>query len=223
MIKAFVFDIDGTLIDSNDFHARAWQKAFAEYGKQIRFEQIRPQIGKGADTLLPVFLTEEEIEKFGNEIAERRGEIFKDQYLKSVKPFPKVRELLQKIKGDDLKIALASSSNADEVEAYKKIANIEDLAEKSTSADDASRSKPEPDIFQAALKLLGDPKPETVLVVGDTPYDAEAATKANLKIIGVLCGGFAKADLEKAGCAAIYKSPADLLENYREIISLLKT
>jgi len=219
MIKAFIFDIDGTLIDSNDFHAEAWQKAFEKFGKKIPFEKIRPQIGKGADTLLPEFLTEREIEKFGDEIADLRGEIFKREYMPRVKPFPKVRELFQKIKADGKKIALASSANEDEVEAYKKIANIEDIAEKSTSADDAEESKPEPDIFEAALKLLGNPAPETVLVVGDTPYDAEAATKAKLKIIGVLCGGFSGKDLRDKGCATIYQDPLDLLENYEKIKS----
>lgn len=221
MIEAFIFDIDGTLIDSNDFHAKAWQKAFAEKDFEFSFDEIRPQIGKGADTLLPVFLSEKEIEKYGDAIAERRGEIFKDEYLDRVKPFPKVRELFQKIKADGHKIALASSSKEDEVEAYKKIANVEDSVEKATSSDDAEQSKPEPDIFQAALELLGNPKLENVLVVGDTPYDAEAAKKANLKTIGVLCGGFPKADLEKAGCIAIYENPADLLENYEIIIESL--
>ncbi len=220
MIEAFIFDIDGTLIDSNDFHAEAWQKAFAKYAKKISFDKIRPQIGKGADTLLPEFLTEQEIEKFGEEIANQRGEIFKREYMSRVQPFPKVRELFQKIKDDGKKIALASSSNEDEVEAYKKIADIEDLVEKSTSADDAKESKPEPDIFEAALKLLGNPAPETVLVVGDTPYDAEAATKAELKIVGVLCGGFPETDLRENGCLEIYENPADLLENYEKIVSI---
>ena len=218
MIEAFIFDVDGTLIDSNDFHAEAWEKAFAEYGKEILFEKIRPQIGKGADTLLPVFLTEKEIEDFGEELTERRGEIFKKDYLPRVKPFPKARELFERIKADSGRIALASSANEDEVAAYKKLAEIEDLVEKSTSADDAEKSKPEPDIFQAALKLLGNPKLENVLVVGDTPYDAEAATKAKLKIIGVLSGGFSEKDLREKGCAAIYKDAADLLENYEKII-----
>ncbi len=219
MIQAFIFDIDGTLIDSNDFHAEAWQKALARKGFKIAFDKIRPQIGKGADTLLPEFLTKAELEKYEDELAELRGEIFKKEYLSRVKPFPKVRELFERIKADNIKIALASSANEDEVEAYKKIADIADLVEKTTSADDAEESKPEPDIFQAAQKILGNPKPETILVVGDTPYDAEAAGKANLKTIGVLCGGFAKADLEKAGCAAIYDDPADLLVNYQKIIS----
>jgi HAD superfamily hydrolase (TIGR01509 family) len=220
MIEAFIFDIDGTLIDSNDFHAEAWQKAFKEYGKNFPFEKIRAQIGKGADTLLPVFLTAKEIEEFGNQAARTRGEIFKNEYLSRVKPFPQVRELFEKIKADGKKIALASSANEDEVEEYKKLANIEDLVEKSTSADDAEKSKPEPDIFQAAVKLLGNPAPETILVVGDTPYDAEAATKATLKVIGVLCGGFSEKDLREKGCIEIYQDPADLLKNYGKIKEL---
>jgi len=219
MIEAFIFDVDGTLIDSNDFHAEAWQKAFAKYDKEIAFEKLRPQIGKGADTLLPEFLTKEEIEKFGDKLADLRGEIFKKEYLERVKPFPKVRELFQKIKDDGKRIILASSANEDEVAAYAKIAGIEDLIEKSTSADDAEKSKPEPDIFQAALKLLGNPAPETVLVIGDTPYDAEAATKAKLKIVGVLCGDFPEKDLREKGCIEIYQNPADLLENYGKLVS----
>ncbi len=220
MIETFIFDIDGTLIDSNDFHAAAWQKAFAKYDKKISFEKIRPHIGKGADTLLPEFLSEKEIEEFGDDIADLRGEIFKKEYLSRVKPFPKVRELFQKIKDGGGRIALASSANEDEVAAYQKIADIEDLIEKSTSADDAKASKPAPDIFQAALKLLGNPAPEIVLIIGDTPYDAEAATKAKLKIVGVLCGNFPEKDLRAKGCVEIYQNPADLLENYKEMISL---
>ena len=219
MIEAFIFDVDGTLIDSNDFHARAWEKAFAKYDKKILFEKLRPQIGKGADTLLPEFLSETEIEEFGDEMTKLRSKIFKDEYLSRVKPFPAVRELFQKIKDDGKRIILASSANEDEVAAYAKIADIEDLIEQSTSADDAEKSKPAPDIFQAALKMLGDPAPETVLVVGDTPYDAEAATKAKLKIVGVLCGGFAEKDLREKGCVEIFRDPTDLLENYQKLIS----
>lgn len=220
MIEAFIFDVDGTLIDSNDFHALAWQKAFEKFGKKIPFEKIRPQIGKGADTLLPEFLSEKEIEEFGDEIAEVRGEILKKEYLKKIKPFPKVRELFERIKADNIKIVLASSANEDELEEYKKIANIEDIVEKSTSADDAKQSKPEPDIFLAALKLLKNPALETVLVVGDTPYDAEAATKAKLKIVGVLSGEFPETDLREKGCIEIYQNAADLLKNYENLISM---
>ena len=217
MIKAIIFDVDGTLIDSNEFHAQAWKKAFAEYGYEFPIEKIRPQIGKGADTLLPELLTENEIEKYGDKIADKRGEIFKNEYLAQVEPFPKVRELFEKIKADGIKIALASSAKKDELAEYKKIANIEDLVEKETSTDDAEKSKPEPDIFQAALELLGNPALSRVIVIGDTPYDAEAARKAGIKSFGVLCGGFAESDLRESGCAKIYADPADLLENYKMV------
>lgn len=214
MIKAVIFDIDGTLIDSNDFHAEAWKKAFAEKGFDFSFEKIRSQIGKGADKLLPEFFSKEQIDEFGDELSERRGEIFKEQYLNRIKPFPQVRELFERIKADGKKIAVASSAKKDEVEEYEKIANIEDLVERETSTDDAEESKPEPDIFEATLKLLGNPKSSEVIVIGDTPYDAEGATKARIQTIGVLCGGFPEADLKKAGCIEIYQGPADLLEKY---------
>lgn len=216
MIKAVIFDIDGTLIDSVDFHAEAWQRAFADFGREIEFSSIRKQIGKGGDQLLPVFFSEEELEKFGKELEKRRGEIFKQDYLPKIKPFPKVRELFLKILDDDKKVALASSAPEDELEVYKKIANIDDLVKTETSADDAEKSKPEPDIFEVALQKLGDMPPENVIVVGDTPYDAQAAGKINLRTIGVLCGGFPEDDLRQSGCTAIYKNPADLLERYEK-------
>lgn len=214
MIEAVIFDIDGTLIDSVDFHAEAWQKALAEFGKEIDFPVVRRQIGKGGDTFLPVFLSKDEIEEFGESLEERRGEIFKKEYLPRIKPFPEVRELFQKILGEGKKIALASSAKEDEVEKYKEIADISDLIQAETSADDAERSKPHPDIFEAALKKLGNIPVANVMVIGDAIYDAEAALKINLRTIGVLSGGFPEEDLRRAGCIAIYKNAADLLENY---------
>jgi beta-phosphoglucomutase-like phosphatase (HAD superfamily) len=218
MIKAFIFDIDGTLIDSNDFHAKAWEKALATQGKNISFQKIRPHLGKGSDQLLPEFLTKKEIEELGETISQSRGEIFKREYMPRIRPFPQVRELFKKIREAGVRLALASSSKKDEVEEYKTIAQIDDLVEKSTSADDAEESKPEPDIFQAAMNLLGNPPKNAVLVVGDTPYDAIAATKAKLPVIGVLCGGFSAKDLRAHGCRAIFQDPADLLQNLEKIL-----
>jgi HAD superfamily hydrolase (TIGR01509 family) len=216
MINAVIFDVDGTLIDSVDFHAKAWQRAFAEFGREFGFARIRNQIGKGGDQLLPVFLSEEEIEDFGEKVEKRRGEIFKRDYLPRLKPFPKVPELFRKILADGKKIALGSSAPEDELAQYKKIIGIEKLVKAETSADDAEKSKPEPDIFAAALEKLGDIPAENVIVVGDTPYDAQAAGKLNLQTIGVLCGGFPEKSLREAGCIAIYQDPADLLEKYEK-------
>jgi HAD superfamily hydrolase (TIGR01549 family) len=212
--KAVIFDVDGTLIDSVDLHARAWQEALAHFGKQFDFERVRSQIGKGGDQLMPVFLSQQELEEFGEELEEYRGQLFKREYLSKVKGFPAVRELFERIKREGLQLALASSAKVDELKSYKKIADIEDLVEEETSSDDAEKSKPHPDIFEAALARLGDISPSEAIVVGDTPYDAEAAGKAGLQTIGFLSGGFPEKDLRAAGCAQIYRDPADLLANF---------
>jgi HAD superfamily hydrolase (TIGR01509 family) len=214
MIEAVIFDIDGTLIDSNDFHARAWVKAFAEFGKTVKFYEARRQVGKGGDQYLPVFLSKSEIREFGKDLEDYRGDFFKRNYLPKIRPFPKVRELFQKIKSDGKRIALASSAKADELERYKKIARIDDLIEAETSADDAEKSKPEPDIFQAALIRLGKINKRNVVVVGDTAYDAEAARKIGLPVIGVLSGGWTASELLSAGCREVYRDAAEILEKY---------
>ena len=214
MLKAVIFDIDGTLIDSVDLHARAWQEAFAHFGKRFEYERVRYQIGKGGDQLMPVFLSREEIDEFGEELEEYRGDLFKREYLPRVEGFPAVRELFERVGREGLRIALASSAKGDELKAYKKIADIEDLVEEETSSDDAERSKPHPDIFEAALERLGGVEPSEAVVVGDTPYDAEAAGKAGLKTVGLLCGGFPEEDLRAAGCVRVYRDAAELLANY---------
>jgi HAD superfamily hydrolase (TIGR01549 family) len=217
MAKAIIFDIDGTLLDSVDLHAQAWQEAFRHFGHDIPFDEIRSQIGKGGDQLLPVFLSEAEIKERGKEIEEYRSDLFKRKYLPDVKPFPCVRELFLKIKSKGQQVALASSAKGDELEHYEKIAHIEDLVEVKTSSADAKRSKPHPDIFEAALERLGDSlKREDVVVVGDSPHDAEAAKRAGLRTVGVRCGGFPEEDLRSAGCIAIYDGPEELLRRYEE-------
>jgi HAD superfamily hydrolase (TIGR01549 family) len=216
MIEAVIFDVDGTLVDTVDMHAKAWQRAFKEFGKKLEFQAVRDQIGKGGDQLMPEFLSEKELEEYGKKLEKRRTEIFDNEYLPKTTPFPKVRELFERIKKDGKKIVLASSATEKELEFFKKVINIADLLEAATSADDADASKPEPDIFEAALKKIGNPDVGRCIVVGDTPYDAIAAGKINLRTIGVLSGGFPERSLTNAGCIEIYKNPADLLARYDE-------
>jgi HAD superfamily hydrolase (TIGR01509 family) len=214
--RAVIFDVDGTLIDSVDAHARAWQEVFARYGVNVPFERVRQQIGKGGDQLMPVFLPRDLIERKGKEIERERVEIFKSRYLPKVRPFPGSRELIERVKAEGLQVAIASSAKEDELREYLKIARIDDLIEHTTSSDDAERSKPYPDIFQAALAKLGGVSPAEAVAVGDSPYDAEAAGKAGMRAVGVLCGGFPESELRAAGCVAIYKDPADLLAHFDE-------
>jgi HAD superfamily hydrolase (TIGR01549 family) len=147
-------------------------------------------------------------------ISRRRSELFQERYLSQVKGFANVRTLFERILADGKKIALASSAQGDELEAYKERAQIADLIDAETSKDDAKRSKPHADIFEAALVRLGHPSPDATMVVGDTPYDIEAARKAGLQAIGVRCGGFSDSSLR--GAIALYDNPTDLLAHYAE-------
>ena len=217
MPKAVIFDIDGTILDSVDLHAEAWEKAFLHFGFDVTFERVRQEIGKGGDQLLQVFLSKEQIEKIGKDLEEYRAKLFKENYLPRVKPFPGVRQLFQTVLDHGQKVALASSARGDELKHYEQIANIEDLVHVETSSADVEKSKPHPDIFEAALERLGpDIKSHDVIVVGDSPHDAEAAKKAGIETVGVLCGGFPEETLREAGCIALYDGPDDLLRHYEE-------
>jgi beta-phosphoglucomutase-like phosphatase (HAD superfamily) len=214
MVKAVIFDMDGTLVDSVDLHAQAWQDAFRDFGHEIELKAIRDQIGKGGDQLLPVFLTRAEIDKDGPDLEKHRGDILKERYLSQIKAFPKVPQLFERIRADRIKIFLGSSAKSEELQTYKKIAGIEELVDGETSSEDAEKSKPHPDVFQAAMAKLGGIHTSEVVVVGDSPYDAEAAGKVGLRTIGFRSGGFEEAKLRDAGCIAIYDGPADLLARY---------
>ena len=216
MIAAVLFDIDGTLVDSVDLHAAAWAETFEQYGKKVDFHDVRRQIGKGSDQLLPVFFSPTELQAFGTALEKERSDLFTRAYLPWVRGFTQTLELFERLTQDGKHIALASSAKADKVAAYKKLARIEDLLDGETSAEDVAKSKPHPDIFAAALTEVGNPPVAEVLVVGDTPYDAEATGKLQLRTIGVLCGGWTEEELRRAGCVAIYRDPADLLAHYAE-------
>ena len=214
MTKAVIFDIDGTLIDTVDLHASAWVEALKHFGFDIAFEDMRSQIGKGGDQILHGLLPPDVIEQRGEEIKDFRGELFKRDYLAKARPFPGVRNLFERIRASGQRAVLASSGTGEEVEQYKEIAGIADLIDSATSSDDAERSKPFPDIFQAALAKLSPLRPEEAVVVGDTPYDAEAARNAGVKTVGVLSGGFTEQALREAGCIAVYRDAEDLVRNY---------
>lgn len=213
MIKAVIFDIDGTLIDSVDAHAESWVKTFEKFGRKVSFDQAKKLIGMGSDQFLGDYFSKEKVEKDGKKIDDYRSKLFMKEYMPKVKPFPKVRELFLKLKNDDIKFVLASSAKDDEIEKYEEIANIKDLVEKKTSTDDAEQSKPEPDIFQAAYAKLGKIEKRDIVVIGDTPYDAIAAKKAGLDCFGVLTGGWSKEKLLESGCSKVFKDIAEISED----------
>lgn len=210
MPRAAIFDVDGTLLDSVDLHAMAWHEAMAAFHHNVSFEQVRSQIGKGGDKLIPVFLSSNDQNVHGAELEAWRSKRFKSAYLPLIRPFSAVPELLQRAREAGLRLAVASSAKREELDRYLDIAGISHLIDATTSSEDVAESKPAPDVFEVVLKKLKIDAKDAV-AIGDTPYDAEAAGKAGVPTIGVLCGGFNESDLRRAGCIEVYPGPAALL------------
>ncbi|OKH26428.1 HAD family hydrolase [Chroogloeocystis siderophila] len=214
MVQAVILDVDGTLVLSNDAHAQSWVDAFTEYGYHISFEQVRPLIGMGGDQVIPRMvpgLNKEEGD--GKKISERRKELIIEKYGPKLEAAPGARELVQRMKQQGIKLIIASSATSQELEVLLKAAKVDDLLDEATTSSDAEASKPEPDIVEAALRKL-EMQPDAILMLGDTPYDIQAASAAGVSVIALRCGGFEDPQLE--GAKAIYDHPADLLAHYDE-------
>ncbi len=209
-VKGVLFDVDGTLVNSNDAHAHAWVKAFAECGVPVEFARVRRCIGMGGDKLMPEVSGIAEDSPQGSRIARRRGEIFKTEYLPRLEPFPDAGPLVAAVKARGLTAVAASSASKDDLQSLLEVAGAAALMDAATSSDDAEESKPEPDIVIAALQRAGVSAAEAVMI-GDTPYDIEAATKAGVSVIAFRCGGWNDAELQ--GAWKIYDGPWDLLSH----------
>jgi HAD superfamily hydrolase (TIGR01509 family) len=205
-----IFDVDGTLVDSNDAHAHAFVEAFSERALDVSFDQVRRLIGKGSDKLIP-----ELIGRYDAAIADRKKAIFKARYLPALRAFPKVQALLERLRARGVKLAVASSAGEDELAALLEVAQARGYFSEEANADDAPHSKPDPDIVQAAVRRLA-LAPLRCLMIGDTPYDAEAARGAGVAFIGVRCGGWDDAHLQPA--LGVYEDPADLLRAIDDIL-----
>jgi len=214
-LQAVLLDIDGTLLDSNDAHAQAWSDTLREAGYEIGSEVVRPLIGMGGDKLLPHLTGLDAEEGEGKRLVERRKEIFEKEYLPSVRPFPGARDLLDRMRADGLRLVVATSASDEELEGLLRALGAEWLAPKATSSSDADRSKPDPDIVHVALSKADATARECVMI-GDTPYDVEAATKAGVRIVGVRCGGWG--DEELRGAVEIHDDPAELLAGYESSV-----
>lgn len=210
-VHGVIFDVDGTLVDSNDAQARSWVDALKEFGYSVPYEKVRPLIGMGGDKVLPETIGVQKDSEKGKQISQRRSEIFKEKYLPTVKAFPDAQKLLDRMREQGLKLAIATSAQPDELRPLLQIVGAADLIEDKTSSKDAQSSKPDPDVMQVTLKKIGYPANEVVMI-GDTPYDIEAARKVGVGTIAFRCGGWSDSDL--AGAIAIYNDPADLLAHY---------
>jgi HAD superfamily hydrolase (TIGR01509 family) len=205
---AVLFDVDGTLIDSDDAHARAWVAALAEGGFPVPFERIRPLIGQGGDRILPEVAGLSDETEPGKTIAKRRGEIFDERELGGIGPTRGAKALLEAVRARGARVVVATSAKSSELDGLLARGGLNDLVDVATTSDDAGSSKPAPDIVQSALKKA-ELAPDAVVFVGDTRWDIEAAHKAGVKCVALRCGGMDPATL--AGADAVYEDPAELI------------
>ena len=200
-IIAVLFDLDGTLVDSNDFHVAAWEEAFLGHGFTIERAVIASQIGKGGDLLVPALLPET-TKAVQKQLADNCGEIFKERYLARVRPFPGATALLSRVHDAGQRVAFASSASQAELEHYIELLDAGRLFDAMVTADDVEASKPAPDIFAAALVKLSQSDPAKAVMIGDTPYDIAGAAACGVPAIAVRSGGFPDSSLAEA--IAIY-------------------
>lgn len=208
-VRAVLFDLDGTLVDSNERHVDVWARVLREAGYVFERDALHAQIGKGGDNYLPALLPDADAAT-RERLDTRHGEVFKAEHLPHVAAFPQARALMAEVRARGAKIVLASSAGGDEVTHYVGLLEADGIVDATTSKDDVARSKPDPDIFVAALESAGVAAGDAI-VLGDTPWDMIAAARAGVRAIGVLSGGFGEAALREAGAIAVYRDVADLL------------
>jgi HAD superfamily hydrolase (TIGR01509 family) len=214
-LEAVLLDIDGTLLDSNDAHARAWVEAFQADGYDVPWEAVRPLIGMGGDQLVRTILGLEKEDPRSQALAERRKELFLTKELPGLRPFPGARELVARMRASGLRLIVATSASQEDLDALLERVGIAELIDGATNADDVDASKPEPDIVECALAKAGCAA-DAAALLGDTPWDLAAARRAGVAMVAVRCGGWEDAEL--VGAAAIYDDPADLLRRFNRSI-----
>lgn len=205
-VTGVLLDIDGTLLDSNDAHAQSWVEIFRRYRYDVPFERVRPLIGKGSDKLLPDLTGLDSEAGKGKQMTEERRQLFLRDYLPKLCPTRGARYLVKRLRDDGFCLVVATSSSGEELDQLLRQVRVDDLIEKATSSSDAENSKPDPDIIQAALKE-GKLRPEEAVMLGDTPYDIEAAGRTGVPTIALRCGGWWD-DAALAGAVATYDDPA---------------
>jgi phosphoglycolate phosphatase-like HAD superfamily hydrolase len=207
-IRAVLFDIDGTLLDSNDAHAHAWLDSLRGHGRNVPYEHVRSKIGMGGDKVLEAGCGIDPKSALGRSISERRDVLFRAYYLPDLGPSRGARVLVDRLRSRGLICAAVSSSSGHDLADLLRVAGVADLMEVVVSADDADRSKPDADRVEVALDLVGVTAAEA-LMIGDTPYDIEAGKRAGVPVVALRCGGL-WTDKQLAGAVAIYDDPATL-------------
>lgn len=205
-----VLDIDGTLVDTNYHHTIAWYRAFRQFEIPLALWRIHRHIGMGGDQVVQALTDEQTEREKGDDIRAAEKTLY-FQLIDEVQPMAGARELIEQLKQRGHTVVLASSAKADEVEHYLDLLDARELADGWTTSADVESTKPEPDLVSAALERAGGSADDAVMV-GDTPWDVEAAGNAGVPTVAVRTGGFAVSELEEAGAVAVFESVSELCE-----------
>jgi HAD superfamily hydrolase (TIGR01509 family) len=209
-VSTAILDIDGTLVDTNYQHVIAWARALQRFDIDVALWRIHRLIGMGGDQVVTSLCGQEVEDEHGDEIRSAESEEYM-RLIGEVRPMEGARDLIIALKDRGHSVVLASSAKEDEVDVYLDLLDVREVVDAWTTSADVESTKPAPDLVQAALKKSGD-EPNAAVMVGDTPWDVEAAGKAGLETIAVITGGFSEQELTKAGAAAVVESVAELLE-----------
>ncbi len=212
-VEAALLDVDGTLIDSSYHHALAWYRAFRRHDIVLPLWRIHRAVGMGGDQLVPALVGRELDKEQGDDIRAARDEIYTGGLMDEVAPLEGAHELIAELKDRGLRVVLASSSPKDELERYLHLLNASELADAWTTKDDVEATKPEPDLILAALEKA---KTASAVMVGDTPWDVEAASKVGVETLCVITGGWSKQELREAGAIAVFESVDELRQRLDE-------
>ncbi|MFI6932197.1 HAD family hydrolase [Streptomyces sp. NPDC050287] len=209
MGRAAVFDVDGTLVDTNHLHVVTWWEAFRQAGHEVPMHAVHRAVGLGSADLIAHLLGDDRDKGRDEELSAAHKALY-GQYFDRLPAFRDAGRLLHRLHRDGWRVVLATSAGGAELSALRRAIDADDAISDTASADDVDEGKPSPEPVRHALDLVGVPAEQAVFV-GDTVWDMRAGSRAGVRCVGVLCGGIPRTDLEKAGAAEIYDDPADLL------------
>jgi HAD superfamily hydrolase (TIGR01549 family) len=203
-----IFDVEGTLVDCVAQTLESWQAALNDFGHAFSRDRLQPYSGMDGEEMLDRLLPGMNDDK-KKEILNRQGELYEQQHLRTVRSFPPVHDLFQTLKKRGFTLAIGTTCKHGQLAVYDKDMRVLEYTEAIACGDEVKRGKPHPDLFRCVLKKLGADQATTVIAVGDTPYDAKAATALHLQAVGVLTGGFSEDALRSAGCDRVLREVAD--------------
>jgi beta-phosphoglucomutase-like phosphatase (HAD superfamily) len=211
-----IFDIEGTLIDCVPQSLMCWREAFASCGYEFSIEELHRHSGRDPDEMIRLLLPEAAAGALAEQLKKTQGRCYRERFLNDVKPFPGVRALFSRIKRTGAITALATTCSSEEMRHYCRVAEISELVDHAACGEDVAQDKPHPDLIKLVLSRAK-VAPGDAVMVGDTPYDAQAGRRASVLAVGLMSGGFKSAELEAAGCAAVYTDPAALLKAFETV------